>query len=243
MTRIIQIQSFKGGVGKTTTSINLGHALALKGKNVLIVDLDHQGNATNGLGYEIRNEVGQETPTLYHVIKGIMSYEDTRATVRDGLDLIPSDGRTDEAVLDMFSMMGRETVLKRAFEDVSEYDYVLLDCPPSRGLIYQNAHLLATDIIVPVEIGKWSVDGINEIFRAMEAVQKALVTKVDERYTLTDDVRDGVREAFGDSMLPPIRSSSDLMNAPKFQQTIFEYKPRSHGAEDYEKLADYVLNH
>lgn len=248
MAQIIQIQSFKGGVGKTTTAVNLSHAFARKGKKVLLIDLDHQGNATSGLGYEMI----ETTPALYHVLVGDLKWEEATATVRENLDLLPSNRMTALAEGAIYPMLSRESVLKRKMETAGgEYDVIVLDCPASLGILHINALCFATHIVVPVQIGIWSVDGLEQIFRSMEEVGAAtgkmpevlgaLLTMVDERYKLTEEVRELVSESFDGRMLPPIRTDADLMNAPKNRETIFEYNPGSKGATDYANLAEHLL--
>ena len=248
MSQIIQIQSFKGGVGKTTTAVNLAHAFARKGKKVLLVDLDHQGNATSGLGYKMDDT----TPALYHVLVGDIRWEDATATVRENLDLLPSNRMTALAEGAIYPMLSRESILKRKLETTNdEYDLIVLDCPASLGILHVNALFFATHILVPVQIGIWSVDGLEQIFRSMEDVGAAtgrmpeilgaLLTMVDERYKLTEEVRELVGATFDGRLLPPIRTDADLMNAPKNRETIFEYNPSSKGAEDYAALAADLL--
>jgi chromosome partitioning protein len=248
MAQIIQIQSFKGGVGKTTTAVNLSHAFARKNKRVLLIDLDHQGNATSGLGYKM----DVTTPALYHVLVGDLKWEDAVATVRENLDLLPSNRMTALAEGAMYPMLSRESILKRKLETAGEeYDLIVLDCPASLGILHINALFIATHIVVPVQIGIWSVDGLEQIFRSMEEVGTAtgrmpevlgaLLTMIDERYKLTEEIRELVGDSFGGKLLPPIRTDADLMNAPKNRETIFEYNASSKGAEDYANLANYLL--
>lgn len=248
MAQVIQIQSFKGGVGKTTTAVNLAHAFARKEKRVLLIDLDHQGNATSGLGYTVE----ETTPVLYHVLVGDLNWEDATATVRENLDLLPSNRMTALAEGAMYPMLSRESILKRKLETAAdEYDLIVMDCPASLGILHVNALCFATHIVVPVQIGIWSVDGLEQIFRSMEDVGAAtgrmpevlgaLLTMVDERYKLTEEVRELVGASFDGRLLPHIRTDADLMNAPKNRETIFEYNPSSKGAEDYASLAAHLL--
>lgn len=245
----IQIQNFKGGVGKTTTSINLAASLAGKGKRVLLIDLDHQGNTTKGLGHELN----ERTPTIFHVLKDIdFDYLNAVVTVRDNLDLIPSDSRTAGLEDILHSMPRREEMLRIKLTDANEWDFIILDCPPAHGLIHLNALLFAEHIIFPVTPEVWSYDGLEGVLGSIKRMQKyfnyrpniigALPTIVDQRYSLTDEVRHLLEQTFGnDKLLPPIRTDAKLKHSQKKGQTIFEYAPRSRAAKDYDKLANTVL--
>jgi chromosome partitioning protein len=245
----IQIQNFKGGVGKTTTSINLAASLAGKGKKVLLVDLDHQGNATKGLGYVVE----ESTPTIFHVLKDIdFNFLSAVATVRENLDLIPSDSKTAGLEDILHAMPRREEMLRMKLANVSEWDVIILDCPPAHGLIHINALLFAEYIIFPVTPEVWSYDGLEGVLGSIKRMHKyfnykpivigALQTIVDERYSLTSEVRELLEQTFGkDKLLPVIRTDAKLKNSQKKGQTIFEFAPRSRAADDYDQLAEEVL--
>lgn len=246
----LQIQNFKGGVGKTTTSINLAAALARKEKKVLLIDLDHQGNATKGLGYNVE----ESTPTIFHVLKDIdFDFINAVATVRENLDLIPSDSRTAGLEDILHSMPRREEMLRIKLAQVAEWDFIILDCPPAHGLIHLNALLFAEYIIFPVTPEVWSYDGLEGVLTSIKRMNKyfnykptvigALPTIVDERYALTNEVRGLLEQTFGaDKLLPSIRTDAKLKHSHKSGQTIFEYAPRSRAADDYSRLADEILN-
>ncbi len=244
----IQIQNFKGGVGKTTTSINLAHALALQGFKVLLMDLDHQGNATKGLGYKVT----ETTPTLFHVLKENLDYRSAVATIRENLDLLPSNRETAEAEEALQYERRREEVLKRKMGKLEEYDYTILDCPASLSLLHVNALLFAGEIILPVRSEVWSYEGVEQILHSMNEMQEifgyqpnilgALPTMVDERYNLSREVRNLLIESFGEErVLPAIRTDSQVLNSQKVSQTVFEYAPRSRAAQDYRRLAQKVV--
>lgn len=248
MAHKIQIQNFKGGVGKTTTSINLAHSLSLKGFKVLLIDLDHQGNATKGLGYRVT----ETTPTLFHVLKDGFDYRQVVATVRENLDLLPSNRETAEAEEALQYERRREEILKKRLGELDEYDFAILDCPASLSLLHINALLFAEEIILPVRSEVWSYEGVEQILHSMNEMQEvfgyqpailgALPTMVDGRYNLSREVRELLLESFGEErVLPPIRTDSNILNSQKLNQTIFEFAPRSRGAEDYERLADIVI--
>ena len=236
-------------MGKTTTSINLAASLARMGKKVLLVDLDHQGNTTKGLGYQVK----ESNPTIYHVLRDIdFDFVDAVATVRDNLDLIPSDSRTAGLEDILYSMPRREEMLKIKLGAADEWDFIILDCPPAHGLIHLNALLFAEYIIFPVTQEVWSYDGLEGVLGSIRRMHKyfnykptiigALPTIVDERYSLTGEVRRLLEETFGnDKLLPAVRTDAKLKHSQKKGETIFEYAPRSRAAEDYDRLAEEVL--
>ena len=204
-TKIIMIGVFKGGVGKTTTAINLGHGLALLNKKILVVDLDPQGNATRGFGIDVT----EITPTVYTVMKGISKIEESIAEIKENLWLLPSNRTTALLETELASEIGREKTLARAMKNLGNFDYILLDCGPGSTIVNVNALVYSTDILIPIEIGVDSVEGVDDFIRAKEAIcQKldietrllgAVMTKVDGRLTLTERIITHCREAFGSS--------------------------------------------
>lgn len=246
-TKVIMIGVFKGGVGKTTTAINLGHALALQKKNVLILDLDPQGNATRGLGYEVT----ELTPTVYTVMKGISRAEESIGQVKENLYLLPSNRTTALLETELASEVGREKALKRAMKGVEGFDYILLDCGPGSTIVNVNGLVFSTDVLMPIEIGVDSVEGVDDFIKAKDAIcQKleidtrlmgAVMTKVDRRLTLTETILSHCKTSFEGKFFAQIRTDTNLGHARGHRQTIFEYDSRSRASEDYRQMATDVI--
>lgn len=246
-TKIIMIGVFKGGVGKTTTTINLGHALALQKKKVLIIDLDPQGNATRSFGYE----VSEVTPTVYTVIKGISNANESIAQVKENLYLLPSNRTTALLETELASEVGREKALTRAMKTIEGFDYILLDCGPGSTIVNVNALVYSTDVLMPIEIGVDSVEGVDDFIKAKEAIcQKleienrlmgAVMTKVDRRLTLTETILTHCENSFTGKFFSQIRIDTNLGHARGHRQTIFDYDKKSRAAEDYKKMATDVI--
>lgn len=243
----IMIGVFKGGVGKTTTTINLGHALALQKKKVLIIDLDPQGNATRGLGYEVT----EITPTIYTVIKGISKASESIGQIRENLFLLPSNRTTALLETELASEVGREKALTRAMKEIEGFDYVLLDCGPGSTIVNVNGLVYATDVLMPIEIGVDSVEGVDDFINAKDAIcnkleintrlMGAVMTKVDKRLTLTETILAHCKESFEGKFFAQIRTDTNLGHARGHRQTIFEYDAKSRAAEDYMQMGKNVI--
>jgi chromosome partitioning protein len=248
--RIIAIANQKGGVGKSTTAVSLGAALADIGYRVLVVDLDPQGNASTGLG--IRHEAREIT--VYDVIVAEASIDDAIvATPVDRLEALPSTIDLAGAEIELVSQFSREGRLKRALGTVSEgrYDYILLDCPPSLGLLTVNAMTAAEELIVPIQCEYYALEGLGQLLRNVNLVQQNInpelrlsgivMTMHDPRTKLSEQVVEEVQRFFGDLVYDAIIPRTvRLSEAPGYGQPITVYDPRSKGAETYRELAREV---
>ena len=248
--RIVAIANQKGGVGKSTTAVSLGAALADIGYRVLVIDLDPQGNASTGMG--IRHEA-RET-TVYEVVVAEASIEDAIVhTQIEGLHAVPSTIDLAGAEIELVSQFSRETRLKRALQPVSEgrYDFVLLDCPPSLGLLTVNALTAAEELIVPIQCEYYALEGLGQLLRNVNLVQQNInpelrlsgivMTMFDPRTKLSEQVVAEVRRFFGEIVYDVIIPRTvRLSEAPGFGQPITVYDPKSKGAETYRSLAREV---
>ena len=243
--RRIAVFNHKGGTGKTTTAVNLAAALAEKGKRVLLVDADGQGNVGASLG--IRGE-----KTLYHVLVLDMSVEECAIPVRTGLDVLTSNELLAAAELYLAGRPNRDRVMRERLGTRADgYDVVVLDCAPALSLMNQNALVYADSVIVPVSCDYLSLVGVKQVLRTIKNVREMLKhdisilgvvpTFYDVRNKTSREAVDALTAHFGDRCLPPIRVNTKLREAPSAKQTIFEYAPDSHGALDYLTLVERVL--
>lgn len=250
MGKVIAIANQKGGVGKTTTAINLGASLAANDLRVLLVDTDPQGNSTTGLGVEKR----PGALTLYDALLG--DYELDAVTVHtafDGLDLVPADKNLVGANLELVEVERREYRLAERLEPVRpRYDYILIDCPPALDLLTLNALVAADSVLIPIQCEFFALEGISELLDTIDRVREAfahpvaiegiLLTMYDDRTNLTRQVAQDLREFFGDEVFRTIIPRSiRLAEAPSHGQPIIVYDIRSRGAEAYIKLAKEIL--
>ena len=250
--RIIAVANQKGGVGKTTTAINLGASLAAAERRVLVVDADPQGNLTSGLG----RKATAPRPSIYDVIVGDQPLEQVLVTTDlDHLWLAPSDRNLTGAEVELVPVDGREFQLRQALLPVAAaFDYVLIDCPPSLGLLTVNALVAAAGILIPLQCEYFALEGISELVTTHRRVQRAfnasleiegiLLTMVDERTNLTQQVVGEIRGHFKDKVYrTTIPRSIRLGEAPSFGKPILLYDIRSKGAEAYLELAKEVMAH
>jgi chromosome partitioning protein len=247
--RVMAIANQKGGVGKTTTAVNLGACLADLGYRVLVVDLDPQGNASTGMGVNIRDLQG----SMYDVVLHDLPIEDcVEATSVKNLFCAPSSLELAGAEIELVPAFSRELRLKRALEDVrDDYDFVLIDCPPSLGLLTVNAFAAATEVVVPIQCEYYALEGLGQLLRNVNLVQKNLnqslevsaiiLVMYDARTKLADQVVNEVREHFGDKVCRQIVPRTvRLSEAPSFGQPIIAFDPSSRGAIAYRELAKEV---
>jgi len=249
--RIIAVANQKGGVGKTTTTTSLGAALAEIGNRVLVVDLDPQGNATTGLGVDGR----KFERSVYDVLLNDVPMVDVvEPTGFNNLFVAPATLDLAGVEQELASVISRELRLKRALESVQgEFDYVFIDCPPSLGLITINAFAAATEILVPVQTEFYALEGLTQLQRIVDLVQKNLnptlkiskvvLTMYDTRITLSQDVATEVRKHFPTELCRTvIPRTVRLAEAPSFGQPITVFDPKSKGAIAYRALAEEINN-
>lgn len=250
MVRIISVANQKGGVGKTTTTVNLGACLAANGQKVLLVDIDAQGNATSGVG--IRKP--DVTKDIYDVlVNEVPIAEATLQTARENLAIVPATIQLAGAEIELTSMMARESRLKLALSEVQDqYDFILIDCPPSLGHLTINAFTSSDSILIPVQCEYYALEGLSQLLNTVRLVQKhfnptlaiegVLLTMYDARTNLGAEVVEEVRRYFREKVYDTIIPRNiRLSEAPSHGMPIIDYDPRSRGAEVYQALAKEVL--
>ena len=250
MGRIIAIANQKGGVGKTTTSVNLSACLAHIGKKVLLIDTDPQGNATSGVGVN-KGEVQQ---CIYDILIDDINIKDViRSTKVDNLDIVPATISLAGAEIELVSTISREVRMKHAIQEAKDlYDYIIIDCPPSLGLLTINALTAADSIIIPVQCEYYALEGLSQLLSTIRLVQKhlnedlmidgVLLTMFDARTNLGIQVIDEVKKYFQDKVYKTIIPRNvRLSEAPSHGEPIIIYDSRSRGAEVYLDLAKEVV--
>ncbi len=247
-TKIIALVNQKGGVGKTTSTKNIGAGLNTLGYAVLLIDLDPQANLTYSLGIPAH----ELAKTIYDVLK-----EDIKASEviveRHGLDLIPASLNLSGAEIELSGIAGRELLLKETLEDIiKDYDFILIDCPPSLNLLTLNALTVANEVYIPLQTEFLAMQGMTKLIDTVNVVKKRfnkglditgiIGTRYDSRRNLNREVIDKVKEHFGDRLFNTlIRDNIALAEAPGFGQDIFTYKKDSYGAEDYLNLCKEII--
>ena len=251
MGEIIAITNQKGGVGKTTTSVNLGASLAYLGKKILLIDMDAQGNATSGVGVR-KGEVDQD---IYDVlINEVPLSEVIVDSSRASMQIAPATIQLAGAEVELTSVMARETRLKRAVEEVKDdYDYIIIDCPPSLGHLTINAFTASHSLIIPVQCEYYALEGLSQLLNTVRLVQKhfnpdlnilgVLLTMLDGRTNLGSEVVEEVKKYFREKVHKTIIPRNiRLSEAPSYGKSIIDYDLKSKGAEVYLALAEEVMD-
>jgi len=245
--RVIAVINQKGGVGKTTSVVNVGAGLARLNRKVLVVDLDPQAHLTYSFG--IRAD--ELEATIYNLLKG----EATLAQVlveRNDLKIVPASIDLSAAEIEFSTEVGREAFLKNILTNLSDYDFILLDCPPNLGLLTLNALTAAQEVFVPLQAEFLSTKGLSKLLDMVEKVKQRVNPKLeitgiiatiyDQRLRLHNEVFENLRQHFGGKLFKTfIRRNVALAEAASFGQSIFEYAPQSHGAEDYAALCQEII--
>jgi len=252
MSRTIAIFNQKGGVGKTTTNVNLSACLAKKGKKILVVDIDPQGNTTSGFGIN-KNEL---TSSIYDVlINGIHLKEAVINTDIDNLFIVPSNVELAGAEIELTKHNDRELALKKAIEDIKEdYDYIFVDCPPSLGLLTINSLVAVDSVLIPIQCEYYALEGVSQLMDTIKLVKRSLnpqleiegvvLSMFDGRTNLSIQVVDEVKKFFkGKVYTTIIPRNVRLAEAPSFGIPIIDYDPKSKGAEAYLELAEEFLDY
>jgi chromosome partitioning protein len=250
--RVIAVANQKGGVGKTTTTVNLCAALALSGSRVLMVDIDPQANASSAMGVD-GNSLEK---TIYESMVGEDRFSEIRtAGPLENLQVIPSAQRLIGAEIELVSALAREGVLKNRLSEVrDEYDYILIDCPPSLGLLTINAMTAADSVLIPMQCEYYALEGLSQLLNAVKLIQRSLnpglgiegilLTMFDARLNLSHQVAEEARKYFpGKVYTAIIPRNVRISEAPSFGKPVLLYDPACAGSESYTNLAKEVLNH
>ncbi|QEK13525.1 ParA family protein [Crassaminicella thermophila] len=250
MGKVIAIFNQKGGVGKTTTNVNLSACLAAKGKKILVVDIDPQGNTTSGFGID-KNTVPFSMYDL--LIDNVDIYQCIVNTSRENLFVIPSSVQLAGAEIELTGMENREKRLKNAIDKVKDdYDYIFIDCPPSLGLLTINSLTAVDSVMIPIQCEYYALEGVSQLMNTIELVRENLNPKLeiqgvvlsmfDGRTNLSIQVVDEVKKYFkGNVYTTIIPRNVRLAEAPSYGQSIIEYDPKCKGAEAYSEFADEFL--
>ncbi|ANY06764.1 ParA family protein [Pseudonocardia sp. HH130630-07] len=254
--RVLSVANQKGGVGKTTSTVNVAAALAMHGLRVLVIDLDPQGNASTALGVEHRTG----TPSVYEVMLGEISLAEAavESSASPNLLCVPATIDLAGAEIELVSMVARESRLSQAINDDAlaqlDVDYVLIDCPPSLGLLTVNALVAASEVLIPIQCEYYALEGLGQLLSNIDLVRShlntslhvstILLTMYDGRTKLADQVTSEVRQHFGPTVLRTvIPRSVKVSEAPGYSQTVLAYDPGSRGATSYVDAAREIAEH
>ena len=250
MSKVIAVANQKGGVGKTTSAVNIAASLGAKGKNTLLVDIDPQGNSTSGVGFDRRS---LETTSYDILINGAKGQDAVRQTAFAGLSVIPSSADLAAAEIELADIPAREAVLKNALAPLrAAYDFILIDCPPSLGLITTNALNAADSVLIPVQCEYYALEGLSQLMNSVQAVKRryndrlelegVLLTLYDGRLNLTQQVVTEIKKYFPRKVFSTvIPRTVRLSEAPSYGQPILYYDRSNKGAQAYSALTDEIL--